>query len=142
MSFTSCVDKVKRDLTMPEYRSNKTTHHPKSPSWLPPVGYPSRRPKGCGLQLPLGPKSTHPKSTHTHVARREEEGWRRRRRRSLLRIVPARGAIPNEMGPTRCRATPALTNQPTSRWGWRGQTGLQATTTFRALRVGGSSIPL
>jgi hypothetical protein len=29
---------------------------------------------------------------------------RRRRRRSLLRIVHARGAIPNEMGPTRCRA--------------------------------------
>ena len=37
----------------------------------------------------------------------------RRRRRSLLRIVHERGAIPNEMGPTRCRATPALTNQPT-----------------------------
>jgi len=33
---------------------------------------------------------------------------RRRRRRSLLRIIHARGAIPNEMGPTRCRATPAL----------------------------------
>ena len=30
------------------------------------------------------------------------------RRRSLLRIIHARGAIPNEMGPTRCRATPAL----------------------------------
>ena len=27
-----------------------------------------------------------------------------RRRRSLLRIVHARGAIPNEMGPTRCLA--------------------------------------
>ena len=33
---------------------------------------------------------------------------RRRRRRSLLRIVHARGAIPNEMGSARCRATPAL----------------------------------
>jgi hypothetical protein len=30
---------------------------------------------------------------------------RRRRRRSLLRIVHARGAIPNEMGSARCRAT-------------------------------------
>ena len=29
---------------------------------------------------------------------------RRRRRRSLFRIVHARGAIPNEMGPTPCRA--------------------------------------
>ena len=38
---------------------------------------------------------------------------RRRRRRRLLRIVHARGAIPDEMGPTRCRATPALTNQST-----------------------------
>jgi hypothetical protein len=36
----------------------------------------------------------------------------RRRRRSLLRIVHARGAILNEMGPTSCRATAALTNQP------------------------------
>ena len=36
---------------------------------------------------------------------------RRRRRRSLLRIVHARGEIPNEMGSARCRATPAL-NQP------------------------------
>jgi hypothetical protein len=33
---------------------------------------------------------------------------RRRRRRGLVRIVHARVAIPNEMGPTRCRATPAL----------------------------------
>ena len=33
---------------------------------------------------------------------------RRRRRRSLFRIVHARGAIPNEVGPTRGRATPAL----------------------------------
>ena len=33
--------------------------------------------------------------------------------RSLLKIVHARGAIPNEMGPTRCGATLALTNQPT-----------------------------
>ena len=38
----------------------------------------------------------------------EEITYRRRRRRSLLRIIHARGAIPNEMGPTRCRATPAL----------------------------------
>jgi hypothetical protein len=36
-----------------------------------------------------------------------------RRRRSSFRIVHARGAIPNEVGPTHCRATPALTNQPT-----------------------------
>ena len=28
-------------------------------------------------------------------------------------IVHARGAIPNEVGPTRCRATPASTSQPT-----------------------------
>jgi len=41
--------------------------------------------------------------------RREEEMRRRRRkRRSLFRIVHAREAIPNEVGPTRCRATPAL----------------------------------
>ena len=39
-------------------------------------------------------------------------GWRaRRRRRSLFRIVHVRGAIPNGMGPARCRATPALTSQ-------------------------------
>ena len=48
----------------------------------------------------------------------------RRRRRSLLRtvhaeeeeefrIVYARGPIPTEVGPARCRATPALTSQPT-----------------------------
>ena len=49
---------------------------------------PGLRPKVCGLFL---------------CADR-----RRRRRRSLLRIIHARGAIPNEMGPTRCRATPAL----------------------------------
>ena len=45
---------------------------------------------------------------------------RRRRRRSLFRIAHARGAIPIEVGPTRCRATPALnqsadeTRTPTS----------------------------
>ena len=38
---------------------------------------------------------------------------RRRRRRSLFRIVHARGAIPNEVGPARCRATPALSSRPT-----------------------------
>ena len=38
---------------------------------------------------------------------------RRRRRRSLLRIVPVRGMIPNEMAPTRCRETTDLVNQPT-----------------------------
>ena len=32
---------------------------------------------------------------------------------SLFRIVHARGAIPNDVGPARCRATPALTSQPT-----------------------------
>ena len=31
---------------------------------------------------------------------------RRKRRRSFFRIVHARGAIPNEVGPARCRATP------------------------------------
>jgi hypothetical protein len=36
----------------------------------------------------------------------EVEWWRRRR--SLLRIVHARGSIPDEVGPTRCRATPAV----------------------------------
>ena len=41
------------------------------------------------------------------------EDKRRRRRKSLLRIVHARGAIPNEMGPAPCRTTPAFTNQPT-----------------------------
>jgi hypothetical protein len=45
---------------------------------------------------------TNPPSPATHVLRSG-----RRRRRSLL-IIDARGAIPNEMGPTRCRATPAL----------------------------------
>jgi hypothetical protein len=51
-----------------------------------------------------------------------EDSPRRRRRRSLFRIVHARGAIPNEVGPTRSRATPAL-NQladealtPASQW--------------------------
>ena len=34
----------------------------------------------------------------------KEEGGRRNRRRSLLKMVCARGVIPNEMGPTRCRA--------------------------------------
>ena len=51
----------------------------------------------------------------------QQSTWRRirkrksllRRRRSLIRIVHARGAIPHEMGPTRCRAMPALTNQLT-----------------------------
>ena len=45
----------------------------------------------------------------------EDEGaaGRRRRRRSLFRIVHARGTIPDEVGPARCRATPALTSQPT-----------------------------
>ena len=38
----------------------------------------------------------------------EERRRRRRRRRSLFRIAHARGAIPNEMGPTRCRATSVL----------------------------------
>jgi hypothetical protein len=39
--------------------------------------------------------------------------WRRRRRRrSLFRIVHARGAIRNEVGPARCRATPTSTNRP------------------------------
>ena len=32
---------------------------------------------------------------------------RRRRRRTFFRIVHARGGIPDEVGPTRCRATPA-----------------------------------
>jgi hypothetical protein len=56
----------------------------------------------------------------------EEEGRRRRRRRrrrSLLRIIHARGAIPNEMGPTRCRATPALRRRRRSlfRRRWRSK---------------------
>ena len=58
--------------------------------------------------IPRLPRTTtHPGQLITHV----RFAWRRRR--SLFRIVYARGAIPNEMGPTHCRATPALTNQPT-----------------------------
>ena len=43
---------------------------------------------------------------------------RRRRRRSLLRIVHARGVIPNEMGPTSWRRRRRIPNEmgPTS---WR-----------------------
>ena len=40
---------------------------------------------------------------------------RRRRRRILFRIVHAQGAIPDEVGPTRCRAKPASISQPTKR---------------------------
>jgi hypothetical protein len=35
-------------------------------------------------------------------------------RRSLVRIVHARGAIPNEVGTTRCRATPSLNQEEES----------------------------
>ena len=55
------------------------------------------------------------------------KGWRRqRRRRNLFRIVHARGAIPNEMGPTHCRGKPALINQEeeeelTTSGNWRGK---------------------
>ena len=55
----------------------------------------------------------HGSGTSPRIVARRRRRKRRRRRRSLLRIVHARGAIPNEMGPTRCRATQALTNQPT-----------------------------
>ena len=46
---------------------------------------------------------------------RRSSSRRRRRRRSLFRIVHARGLIPNEVGPARCRATPDLASQPTRR---------------------------
>ena len=46
--------------------------------------------------------------------RNDQGGKRRGSQRSLFRIVYARGAIPNEAGPTRCRATPALPREEES----------------------------
>ena len=40
--------------------------------------------------------------------RRRRKRRRRRRRKNLFGIVHARGAIANEMGPTRCHATPCF----------------------------------
>jgi hypothetical protein len=74
------------------------------------------------ILLPPAHRHSTPTSPGVHLAceapfRRWGSGYpdpptflfrRRRRRRSLFRIIHARGAIPNEMGPTRCRATPAL----------------------------------
>ena len=48
---------------------------------------------------PVDPRRTYPQFSG--------EDWRGR---SSCRIVHARGAIPNQVGPTRCRATPALTS--------------------------------
>ena len=48
----------------------------------------------------------------------EEEEFRTGRRRSLIRIVHARGAIPHEVGPARCRATP---EECTTSDNWRSQ---------------------
>jgi hypothetical protein len=42
------------------------------------------------------------------VAMESEKDYQRSLSLLLLLIVHTRGAIPNEMGPTRCRVTPAL----------------------------------
>ena len=65
--------------------------------------------KRCRLGLPAKSKCASEKCPSSE--RNDQGGKSRGRRRSLFRIVHTRGAIPIEVGPTRCRATPALTRE-------------------------------
>ena len=64
----------------------------------------------CTLQFCIS--KTFCRSRRCRNGRRRRRRRRRRKsRRSLFRIVLVWGAIPNEVGPPRCRATPDLTSQ-------------------------------